>query len=945
MSDPLRHEWISALFIVALSKFTVKNDEDILSFLMNGSFDVTGIIHIIQDVGIEEKPFLHIPDFFFCIIWLVLSHHRIPGCEDKKLWKGHPIDSLASLKAVINHTWGYWNGKDTAPCFVFQKGTIFSSEDWIRQIKKWAEKVKNILPLFQQIIQEGTLRPILSYSRLCLMYGDHLYSSLDAVSHYEKSSDLYANTDQKNVLKQHLDEHILGVEREALSMAHLLPRFEQDLDVAKDIRSLKKKAPPGSLYRWQDTAVEKIRAWRQLNFSDDIDSTYGFFVVNIASTGCGKTYANAKIMQSLSKDGQSLRFCLALGLRTLTLQTGDEYRMRIGLDDTELAVLIGSKAVEELHRESFNEEISESAEPLLAGEIEYDSAIPESKLSAILKDEKSRKLLYSPVLACTIDYLMMATEAIRGGKWMLPFLRLMSSDLVIDEIDDFTGADIIAIARLIHLAGMLGRKVMISSATIPQDMAEGYFRVYLDGWQMYCKTRKLPVIVGCGWVDEFNTAVHSIKAQTIDACCAEYRMKHISFVKSRIRKIEDNEISNGIRRKGYVVSCSQLLSVEGINERKNGYYEIIKNEIIVQHGRHSYPDPITDIKVSFGCIRVANINPCIELTKYLLDAEYGSETAVRIMAYHSRQVLLLRSEQEKHLDSVMKCNDQSRTKAFSNPIIRNHLDSCKATHLIFIVVCTPVEEVGRDHDFDWAIIEPSSFRSIVQLAGRVRRHRTEPTKNLNIGIMQFNIKGLEDKKDEPVFCMPGFESHSCILGTHDISQLLDETLLGRTINASQRILKSETLDPKMNLIDLEHYVLENQLTTYFLHGPESIEGWIGRSYWWMSNLPQKINRFRATSEPLITLVFYCEDGEKPVFMKMENGLIPQELMLDISPTFITANSEQRFWIKRDFVPNLERIQEEKGGLLTKISLRYGEIQIPEGKHGFEYSDQFGMKKK
>ena len=34
----------------------------------------------------------------------------------------------------------------------------------------------------------------------------------------------------------------------------------------------------------------------------------------MASTGKGKTIANAKIMQALSKDAQSLRYILALGL-------------------------------------------------------------------------------------------------------------------------------------------------------------------------------------------------------------------------------------------------------------------------------------------------------------------------------------------------------------------------------------------------------------------------------------------------------------------------------------------------------------------------------------------------------------------------------------------------------------------------------------------------------
>jgi CRISPR-associated endonuclease/helicase Cas3 len=56
--------------------------------------------------------------------------------------------------------------------------------------------------------------------------------------------------------------------------------------------------------------------------------------------------------------------------------------------------------------------------------------------------------------------IMGVTETKRGGRYILPFLRLMSSDLVIDEVDDFDGRDLIAIGRLIHHAGMLGRKVM-----------------------------------------------------------------------------------------------------------------------------------------------------------------------------------------------------------------------------------------------------------------------------------------------------------------------------------------------------------------------------------------------------------------------------------------------------------------------------------------------------
>ncbi|WP_131655579.1 hypothetical protein [Methylocucumis oryzae] len=224
-----------------------------------------------------------------------------------------------------------------------------------------------------------------------------------------------------------------------------------------------------------------------------------------------KRFANAKIMRALSPDADSLRYVLALGLRTLTLQTGDEYRERIGLRNNELAVLIGSRAVLELHDQKAQEKNdaereatgSESEETLLDNELYFECDFPDDWLKTTLKTSKDRQFLYAPVLSCTIDHLMAVTETQRGGRYILPTLRLMSSDLVIDEIDDFDGKDLIAIGRLIHLAGMLGRKVMISSATIPPDLAEGFYYAYQSGWSIFATMRQQSKNVGCAWIDEF----------------------------------------------------------------------------------------------------------------------------------------------------------------------------------------------------------------------------------------------------------------------------------------------------------------------------------------------------------------------------------------------------------------------------------------------------------
>ena len=91
-------------------------------------------------------------------------------------------------------------------------------------------------------------------------------------------------------------------------------------------------------------------------------------------------------------------------------------------------------------------------------------------------------------------------------------------------------------------------------------------------------------------------------------------------------------------------------------------------------------------------------------------------------------------------------------------------------------MATPVEEVGRDHDFDWAVVEPSSYRSFIQLAGRIMRHRelVSELATSNMALMQFNLKGLKEK--DVVFNYPGYESSENRLVTHDLKQLLDDEL-------------------------------------------------------------------------------------------------------------------------------------------------------------------------
>jgi CRISPR-associated endonuclease/helicase Cas3 len=960
IADPLRHEWISVLFIVALSK--EKTDDDWLSQLTGNTTEQDEWISSLTQ---EDRPLKSLPPAAKLIIWLTLSHHRLPHFKDKTdidSWsEDTPAKTFDDLLSYLSAEWRYSNptNKDEAEqCFRFSKGLPSQSQAWQKQAQKWTQKLLECTSLIDEAMQSGAWRLVLQLSRTALMLGDHQYSSEDSDPKIgDQNFPLYANTDRKTkAFKQRLDEHLIGVMQQALKAAHLLPSFNgsEVLPVAKDVRVLKQKSPKA--FQWQDKAAQTIQHWRQSLPENTSQTHYGFFAVNMASTGKGKTFANAKIMRALSEDGSSLRYILALGLRTLTLQTGDEYRHRIGLDDTELAVLIGSQAVLELHNQTKEtqakaEEMfsgSESADNLFNEEIDFSIELNETILSTLVTDHKSQKFLYAPVLSCTIDYLMKATETIKGGRHLLPVLRLLSSDLVIDEIDDFDGQDLIAIARLIHLAGMLGRKVMISSATIPPDLALGLFNAYQAGWHIFSQTREVSQSVGCAWIDEFGSVIENIKS-TRQPEVSVYQTAHQNFVNQRIKLLQ----KQAVKRKACLVACqpepADIFALLGEQQNtEDAYFEAIQAEIVQKHHQHAVVDAVSQKQVSFGVVRMANIAPVIALTEFLAEADWPNDTEIRIMPYHSQQILLMRHTQEQHLDTILKRTDEQAI--FKNTVIRQHLNTIEQDQVIFILVATPVEEVGRDHDFDWAVVEPSSYRSIIQLAGRVLRHRDKVPQQANIAVLQYNLKGFKNVKtatNSPVFTRPGYETTQFLLKTHDLKDLVNWDILQQRLDTGPRIQKPEILKPKEKLADLEHYAIQESLANFDQQGAKTHSGWI-TEVWWLTGLPQQANRFREGHQGENVYAVYEDEQLKFKAKFFTPKLETFETLHVIRYKTISQRLKERFWLVRDYQQQLYGIAKQKGILVNNAALKYGELNLPIYKtdqiETFEYSHELGLKR-
>lgn len=185
----------------------------------------------------------------------------------------------------------------------------------------------------------------------------------------------------------------------------------------------------------------------------------------------------------------------------------------MNLGDDELAVRVGGSASRQLH-EFYERQAEQSGSASVQALVPEDSHVvfegsfsDHPVLQTAGHDDRIKALISAPVLVCTVDHLVPATESERGGHQIAPMLRLMSSDLVLDEIDDFDLNDLPALTRLVYWAGLLGSRVLLSSATLPPALSEGLFRAYKAGREIYQRNRGepgTPVNICCAWFDEHD---------------------------------------------------------------------------------------------------------------------------------------------------------------------------------------------------------------------------------------------------------------------------------------------------------------------------------------------------------------------------------------------------------------------------------------------------------
>ncbi len=935
-ADAYRHEWVSLRLFEAFVGPGESTDTGWLERLARCDALATSLcLERVRrdDMNGPDSPFRtgRLPPLAQVVGWLIVTHHRLP------VLRHEPFNALG-LNHLLAPVLAKWNdaradalAEEKRACWDFPQGLPFDSQTWRSRAQRCAQAML-ARPGFAgdgaRLLDDPYVMHI---SRLALMLADHHYSSRESEPRYgDPAFPLFANTDRTGQLKQRLDEHLAGVASHARRVVRALPRLEHDLPRIARCKSFQKRSEDAR-FRWQDWAYDLATSLREQS------AEHGFFGINMASTGCGKTLANGRILYGLSNRQRGARFTVALGLRTLTLQTGAAYRTRLGLGDDDLAVLVGGGAVRELFELRNSEATlassgSESAEGLLPEDshVHFEGSLADGPLKQWLgSNPDATKLLQAPVLACTIDHLVPATECLRGGHQIGPMLRLMTSDLVLDEPDDFDLNDLPALSRLVHWSGMLGSRVLLSSATLPPALVEGLFEAYLAGREVFQRNRGVPgqsLAVPCAWFDEFHCEALPC------AGAADFRTNHGTFVDERLERLRKSDT----RRRARIVPITSLKTDRA--SVCNAFAARIPEWLSELHLNHHTLDARTGKRVSFGLVRMANIEPLISVAEALYAQGAPPEMRIHLCVYHARHPLLMRSAIEHVLDTTLQRSNE--LAVFDNAGVRKLLDTRAEPDHLFVVLASPVAEVGRDHDYDWAVVEPSSMRSIIQLAGRVRRHRAGPCAKDNLLLLNRNMKALQGKR--PAYFRPGFEDESFKLKTSVLEELLAPDQLA-PLDAGPRIRERAQLHAEANLVDLEH----QRLRTLMLAAGTRTAAYTVPD-WWKTRASligqlQHSQRFRmGPPTETFALVPQEDDESKLDFVRRDDDTwtVVNSLYSTVS---LSCGPRIEPWGPADFLEALSELAEQLDIDLDRCARRYGTVQLRKETQGWGYHSALGFK--
>ena len=719
-ADPVRHELLSACAFVdvvrSLPPGVAWTDGEvraaILGALGQRSFTEGQDVDV-SPAFLDAGRTASFPAALRRVAWLVATHHRL---LDADVDPASPTDAAGRYKPGHHVT--------------VEPGSTFTRSVAIDPAVVTDDLVRVTADLLRRlaVVPDGEVERLLPWPvvatacRLALVLADREVSR-------SAGDGAPAGTPVANG-RQTLGWHLAGVSRAAAAVMASLSAGSADApSLAYGNLPRVLRGPATGRYAWQEGAEATARAAAAM-----AGGRRGAFLVLAASTGSGKTRTVPRVMAAFG----DVRYTLAMPTRSLTDQTGAVYRREVGMAWGEVAVVTGLSPDgrdPDRRRCTWDGDVSSGID--LAGDGEWAAArapVPAYVEPHVDGDAKARHLLSAPILVSTVDQVSEAAD-MRRTRHVVAGIRMATSDLVLDEADAYGERDLVALGRLAFVAGAMGRKVVLSSASVTPEQAAGFLAAYRSGWVAHASAHGLsPEVVtalvsdapGCDAVGvlapddapgaAFDGPLHALAARGPTG--PVLRRGAILPVAAMSRASIDDAVVDGLRR---------------------------------LHADHGVVDPATGRRFSRLLVAVSRVRTCVELARML--AGRFAEQDVRIVVHHARFLGYARQRTEAFLDAVA---GPGAGLVPREPELRRWL-STAGPDAMLVVVATPVIESGNDLDFDGAVVEATGMRPFVQVVGRVMRHRWLSPATPNVLFLPSTFRHVDDPSDPRPFSRPGVQ--------------------------------------------------------------------------------------------------------------------------------------------------------------------------------------------
>jgi CRISPR-associated endonuclease/helicase Cas3 len=844
---------------------------------------------------------------------LILSHHRAPTYLRHRRAELPPTYHLS----VAMHDWGIESYQDRVAADKSAKGKPETKVPKLRAYFDRSHPDNDLLvdPYMRTLLKEAVAQlrcsgllatleqpAMVALGRNALMMADHIGSEekrpspkgqwktepmANTFMFEEESRAIWADSLSLHTRRVHA--HVADAVDALTLQAGSYPSIEVS-GLPQAVANPPSDAP--APYRWQHTAAT---ATADLCAS----SPGGFFGAIISDTGRGKTRGGITVMSSAAlhdfdPERRKLRCTIGLPLRTLATQFQKEFVNPddLGFSTRDVALVIGQSPAtalanrEQALREGYDRELADELgsedRPSALGDADVaqswhdgEGAIPQAPRSGEIPELVRRKMgqresrrdrlelfFGKPVVIATLDHLMPVTQAERSFH-LDAAVRVVSSDVIIDEIDLFGQKDISAIVRLAYLVGAAGRRFMVTSATARGNVVEELFQAYREGYGAYAAFNGLPMQVNA------LVASHTPKGSFTRARALGIIDLYEDCVRSI--EVENNEYLH--------LDSGRDLRVAKFSAPFDGYENpgqiagVIQNEVRELHGDNHLvlQDGGESFRVSVGLVKITRINQLVKIMKAWPTNQGAVQASI---ALHGNLIAGVRDRIEAKLKRILTRKHMPDHEAILTRFLtkRGLFAAAREAGLRdirIVVFASPVIETGNDLDFDWAVLDPSGSsmtRGLVQAAGRVNRHRRLLRSRPNICIL---ARPLVATTGDYTLSYPGIQmtirsraehfGRTIALGEHvnvpqDMGEMLSSSLLGNLEGPAFNQTLVLRAQPDNISLDAEEEVQEG----LFRKSP-SIEEYVRMQAGPVTVNHARLRRFRDSDEGDV-LLFRAADG-------------------------------------------------------------------------------------